>query len=49
MFNFSKNEASIKSGERVAQGVFTNFLKTIDDDPNHEQRLGGFGSSDKKA
>ncbi|MCD4827418.1 MAG: dUTP diphosphatase [Acholeplasmataceae bacterium] len=48
LYNFSNKDASIKSGERVAQGVFVNFQKTIDDDPNHEQRLGGFGSSDKK-
>jgi dUTP pyrophosphatase len=48
LYNFSKENASVKKGERVAQGVFVSFQKTIDDDPDHEQRLGGFGSSDKK-
>jgi dUTP diphosphatase len=48
LYNFSKVNAVVKKGERVAQGVFVVFQKTIDDDPDHEQRLGGFGSSDKK-
>ncbi len=48
LYNFSKETSSVLKGERVAQGIFANFQKTIDDDPDHQTRLGGFGSSDKK-
>ena len=48
LYNFSKENAEVKKGERVAQGIFVHYQKTIDDDPDHQVRLGGFGSSDKK-
>ncbi len=48
LYNFSNKKVTVSMGERVAQGVFINYLQTIDDDPNHTVRLGGFGSSDKK-
>jgi dUTP pyrophosphatase len=48
LYNFSNKKVALSKGERVAQGVFINYLQTIDDDPNHTVRLGGFGSSDKK-
>lgn len=48
LYNFSNELATVKKGERVAQGVFVSFQKTVNDDPGHETRLGGFGSSDKK-
>lgn len=48
LYNFSNKKVTVSKGERVAQGIFINYLQTIDDDPNHTVRLGGFGSSDKK-
>lgn len=48
LYNFSNKKVIVSKGERVAQGIFMNYLQTIDDDPNHKVRLGGFGSSDKK-
>lgn len=48
LYNFSTKKVTVSKGERVAQGIFINYLQTIDDDPNHTVRLGGFGSSDKK-
>jgi len=44
-YNFSKEKAVIKKGERLAQGIFTNYFKTVDDDNDSTVRLGGFGSS----
>lgn len=48
LYNFSSQTVTVSKGERVAQGIFTNYQKTIDDDPDHSARLGGFGSSDRK-
>ena len=48
LYNFSTKTVKVEKGERVAQGIFMNYQKTIDDDPDHSARLCGFGSSDKK-
>lgn len=48
LYNFSKKAARISKGERVAQGVFQTYLKTVDDAPVDSVRLGGFGSSTKR-
>lgn len=46
VYNFTKEDVLVKSGERVSQGIFTSFLKTSNDkDSNNIVRLGGFGSS----
>lgn len=37
----------INHGDAFAQGIFTNYFMTSDDDTN-ELRVGGFGSTDKK-
>lgn len=42
--NFGDEPQEIKSGERVAQGVFMNYLTTTDDNANGE-RKGGIGST----
>jgi dUTP pyrophosphatase len=46
VYNFTKEDVLVKSGERISQGIFTSFLKTSNDkDSNNIVRLGGFGSS----
>lgn len=47
LLNFGKEAVTISKGERVAQGVFMNFLKTSNDRVVSTTRLGGFGSSGK--
>lgn len=42
--NYSSAPVTIAAGERVAQGIFANFL-TTDDDQAKGERLGGFGST----
>ncbi|MCK9235659.1 MAG: dUTP diphosphatase [Acholeplasmataceae bacterium] len=49
LFNFSDEAVTIEKGERVAQGIFTTYLKTENDTTNETRREGGFGSSDKKS
>jgi dUTP pyrophosphatase len=44
LYNFGKQIAQIKKGERVAQGVFQRYFVT-DDDASSSERTGGFGSS----
>ncbi len=46
LYNFGDNSVSIKKNERIAQGIFTRYLK-IDKDNTKIKRLGGFGSTDK--
>lgn len=43
--NTSDNNVEIKIGDRIAQGIFTNYLITDDDEPIANERLGGFGST----
>ena len=44
--NITDKVVSIKRGDRIAQGVFTPFLK-VDNDNTDTVRTGGFGSTDK--
>ena len=46
LYNFGDKPVSIKKNERIAQGIFTKYLK-IDKDNTNVKRLGGFGSTDK--
>lgn len=46
ILNFSKKDVTLEKGERVAQGIFVNYFKTINDDSVDNERSGGFGSSD---
>lgn len=46
LYNISKEKVTVLKGERIAQGIFTNYFKTNDDETKESvQRLGGFGSS----
>ena len=45
--NIGDEPVEIKSGERVTQGVFMNYLTTTDDNANGE-RKGGIGSTGEK-
>ncbi|MDL2292051.1 dUTP diphosphatase [Acholeplasma sp. OttesenSCG-928-E16] len=47
LYNFGDTPQEIKKGERIAQGIFSKYLKTIDDIPKDNLRSGGFGSSGK--
>ncbi|MBD3949776.1 dUTP diphosphatase [Tuanshanicoccus lijuaniae] len=47
MLNFGLVDQKIKKGERIAQGIFTSFLKIDSDAGGQGVRTGGFGSSDK--
>lgn len=45
LINYGLHDVTIEKGERIAQGIFTKFLKTDDDQGGLEERTGGFGSS----
>ena len=45
--NISDEVQTIEKGDRIAQGMFTHYLITVDDEPISEERVGGFGSSGK--
>lgn len=47
MINYGLFDQTIEKGERIAQGIFTRFLKTDDDEGGLGAREGGFGSSGK--
>ena len=46
-YNIKEEDIVIKKGEAIVQGVFSKYLVT-DDDNALGERLGGFGSTDKK-
>ena len=45
--NTSDEVQTINKGDRIAQGMFTHYLITVDGKPLSETRIGGFGSSGK--
>lgn len=45
MINFGLFDQKIEKGERIAQGIFTKFLKVDQDEGGETERVGGFGSS----
>lgn len=45
MLNFGLLDQQIEKGERIAQGIFTPFLKVDGDEGGSNERSGGFGSS----
>lgn len=46
IYNFGQKEQTIDKGERIAQGIFTKYLKTDDDVVQAVKRENGFGSTD---
>lgn len=44
LYNFGCEPATIKKGERIAQGIFTKYL-TVEENDAKAKRLGGFGST----
>lgn len=47
IYNFGQTTQVIEKGERVAQGIFVQYLKADDDIASDEKRISGFGSTDK--
>ena len=45
--NTSKEVQTILKGDRIGQGKFSKYLITDDDCPVSEERVGGFGSTNK--
>lgn len=48
LINYGIRDYQIEKGERIAQGIFTKYLKTDQDQGGVSERLGGFGSSDNE-
>lgn len=49
LYNITNDVVSISKDERIAQGIFQTYAKTIDDMPIDSKRQGGFGSSTKES
>ncbi len=47
IYNFGNQTQIIEKHERVAQGIFVQYLKTEDDVATEEKRISGFGSTDR--
>lgn len=45
LFNTSDKEVKLLAGERIAQGVFMQYLEADEDSVLNKERTGGFGSS----
>lgn len=48
LINFGVRTAKLHKGERIAQGIFTQFMTTDDEEEIVNDRTGGFGSSGVK-
>ena len=47
LYNYGEETQTLKSGERVMQGVFVKYYNTTDYKPSKGKRQGGIGSSGK--
>ncbi len=47
LYNFKDSPVTILKDEKVCQGIFVKYLKTTNDEPINNDRIGGFGSSHK--
>lgn len=45
VLNYGVRALHIKKGDRIAQAIFTKYLKTDDDEPIARTRVSGFGST----
>ena len=45
LYNFTTEDVLLPKGERVAQGIFQNYLTCTDEDEIQNERQGGFGST----
>ncbi len=46
--NHGDKDYVVKKGDNIGQGIFMNFLTVDDEDKNIKDRVGGFGSTNKK-
>lgn len=46
VLNLSTEPITVPAGEKIAQGIFVKYFTTDDDEPVHQIRSGGFGSTD---
>ncbi len=49
LYNFGNQPQTLKSGTRIAQGVFVKYLTADGDDAGNKTRRGGFGSTGMQA
>lgn len=47
LINYGLDDYVVKKGDRIAQGIFSPYLKMDDEDSDFIKRTGGFGSSGK--
>lgn len=47
LINYGIVDIKVNKGDRIAQGIFSKFLKVDMDNGGNDKRIGGFGSSDK--
>lgn len=48
LINHGEEDFEVKIGDRIAQGVFMKYLTVDNEEEIKEERIGGFGSTDKK-
>ena len=46
VLNLSTEPITVPAGEKIVQGIFVKYFTTDDDEPVHQIRSGGFGSTD---
>ena len=47
LYNFSDIPYIIKAGDKIGQGIFTTFLTVDNEEEINNERVGGFGSTNK--
>ena len=47
LYNFSDTAYQIKAGDKIGQGIFTTFLTIDDEQEIDNERVGGFGSTNR--
>ena len=48
LINHGDKEYNVEIGDKIAQGIFSKYLKVDNEEEILEKRIGGFGSTDKK-